>query len=54
MDAVTIAILVLAKTVVDDVAMAILVLAEDEWLVCAGAWVGLGRLGLGRCYRLQG
>ena len=33
--------------------MAILVVAEDEWLGCAGAWVGLGRLGLGWCNRLQ-
>ncbi len=61
---VAMAILVLAKTVVSDVAivisiwqkavvaaaaMAILVLAEDEWLGCAGAWIGLGW-----CYRLQG
>ena len=31
------------------VAMVILVMAEDEWLGGAGAWVGLGW-----CYRLQG
>ena len=37
------------KAVVAAVAMAILVVAEVEWLGCAGAWVGLGR-----CYRLQG
>ena len=49
MSDVAMAISIWQKAVVAAVAMAILVVADDEWLGCAGAWVGLGR-----CYRLQG